>query len=105
VPQAPTPSAQIADLLAFFDTAVGAGTLQGHGTGGSAGGRLNALRNMIASASDLINRGLFAQACAQLLDAFHRADGEPQPPDFVKGPAAAEIAQRIQIIRASLGCL
>ena len=104
VPQTPPPSAQIADLLAFFDTAVGAGTLRGAGSGNSADGRLNALRNMIAGAADLIDRGMFAQACSQLLEAYRRTDGEPQPPEFVTGTARAEVAQRIDVIRAGLGC-
>jgi hypothetical protein len=59
---------------------------------------------MIAGAADLIGHGMYAEACSQLLQAYLRADGEPQPPDFVAGPARAEIAQRIQIVRATLGC-
>lgn len=104
VAETPTPSEQIAELLAFFDAAVVSGTLQGDGPGNSAAGRLTALRNMIAGAGDLITHGLVAQACAQLLEALRRADGEPQPPDFVIGPARAEFAERIGAIRTSLGC-
>jgi hypothetical protein len=104
VQQTPPPSAQMADLIAFFDAGGAGGTLPGAGSGTSAAGRLGALRHMIAAAADLIAHGLIAEACDQLLDAYRRADAQPQPPDFVAGAARAELAQRIQSIRASLGC-
>jgi Abnormal spindle-like microcephaly-assoc'd, ASPM-SPD-2-Hydin len=100
----PPPSQQIANILAFFDSSVAAGTLQGSGPGNSAQGRLRALRNMIEAAGDLIRRGLIADACGQLADARNRTDGQPQPPDFVSGPAAVELRTRIETLRATLGC-
>ena len=100
----PPPGQQIADLLAFFDSSVTAGTLKGNGPGSSAQGRLKALHNMIEAAGDLIRRGLVVDACQQLADARDRADGQPQPPDFVQGSAATELRQRIEAVRATLGC-
>jgi beta propeller repeat protein len=100
----PPPSQQIADLLSFFDTSAAAGTLVGSGPGNSAQNRLKALRNMIEAAGDLVRRGLVADACQQLADARDRTDGDPQPPDFVAGTAAAELRQRIEALRATLGC-
>lgn len=100
----PSPGQQIAGILAFFDSSVTAGTLQGSGQGNSATGRRGALRNMLEAAGDLIRRGLIADACQQLADARDRTDGLPQPPDFVQGSAAPELKARIQVLRERLGC-
>jgi hypothetical protein len=104
VPLEPPPSDQIADLLAFFDASAAAGVLQGSGPGNSGPGRLEALRNMIQAASDLIEASNLAQACQQLQDVLDRVDGAPRPPDFVIGPAVAEFRTRITELRAALGC-
>ena len=98
------PLQQIADILAFIDASVAGGTLVGSGPANSRQGRLNALRNMIQAAGDLIADNFLAAACGQLLDAYQRTDGVPKPPDFVAGPAAADLAQRIQTLRTTLGC-
>jgi len=98
------PSEQIANILAFFDTSVEEGTLAGDGPSKSAEKRLNALRNMLNAAGDLIEHELFQEACQQLLDAYKKTDGQLRPPDFVKGEAAPELANMIQALRTSLGC-
>ena len=98
------PSEQIGNILAFFDASVDEGTIVGDGPGNSAEKRLNALRNMIEAASDLIEVGLFEEACQQLLDVYRRMDGQPSPPDFVKGEAVPELAAMIQELMTSLGC-
>lgn len=100
----PPPSATVADILAFFDSSVGDGTLVGSGPGKSADGRRNALRNMIEAAGDLIEDGAFEDACRQLLDAYKRCDGLPSPPEFVSGPAASTLAGMILDLVACLGC-
>jgi hypothetical protein len=92
------------DILEFFDQAVESGTLEGNGPGQSAAGRLNAFRNMLVTALDLIRREEIEMACGQLRQAYLRTDGGPQPPDFVKGPAAKELAERIEEIRLKLDC-
>jgi beta propeller repeat protein len=97
------PSEQIADIIAYFDASVDDGTLWGDGPGNSADNRLNALRNMIEAAGDLIDDGLIIEASQQLLDAYQKCDGELKPPDFVSGPAAVELANLIQNLLNSLG--
>jgi beta propeller repeat protein len=101
---APPPQQQIAEILAFFDASVAAGTLIGSGSGNSANGRRKALRNMIEAAGDLIQQGRIEDACRQLADAANRTDGAERPPDFVEGPAAAELRVRIELLRSTLGC-
>jgi hypothetical protein len=98
------PSDQIAELLAFFDSSVVAGTLEGAGQGNSAAGRLKALRNMIQAAADFITQASFVQACHQLQDVLDRIDGLPRPPDFAGGAAVEELRSRITDLRAALGC-
>jgi len=98
------PSEQIANILAFFDTSVDDGTLVGDGPGNSAEKRLNALRNMIEAAGDLIENEMFEEACQQLLDVYRRMDGQPKPPDFVTGEAVTELATMIQELMTTLGC-
>jgi len=98
------PLEQIANILAFFDTSVDDGILLGDGPGNSAEKRLNALRNMIEAAGDLIENELFEEACQQLLDAYRRMDGQPKPPDFVTGEAVTELATMIQELMTTLGC-
>jgi hypothetical protein len=78
--------------------------MSGNGPGNSAGGRLNALTNMIADAGLLIADDLIEQACEQLSAAYGKCDGESRPPDFVTGPAVAELAAMIQDLMADLGC-
>lgn len=46
---------------------------------------------MIEAAGDLIDDGELEMAWEQLWNAFDRCDGESPPPDFVEGPAAAEL--------------
>ena len=98
------PSEQIQATLDFFDASVDDGTLVGDGPGNSAENRLNALRNMIETAGDLIEDGLLDDACQQLQDAYKKTDGEPRPPDFVTGEATSVLAILIQDLMTSIGC-
>jgi len=99
------PKAQIVAIINFFDSSVSAGTLTGSGpTATSAENRLGALRNMLVAASDFIDSGQISAACQQLLDAYKHCDGQSQPPDFVKGQAAPQLASMIQSLRINLGC-
>ena len=66
--------------------------------------RLNALRNMLEAAGNYIEQGSMRKACQQLLDAYHRTDGQSKPPDFVTGDAASHLANLIQGLVDSLGC-
>jgi hypothetical protein len=95
VASAPDPLEEVQTMLDFFDECVAGGLLTGQGFGSSAAGRLMALRNMIEAAADLLLKGYPAAALRQLLDAYHRCDGVYPPPDFVSGPAAADLAAMI----------
>ena len=99
-----SPEEEIARILDFFDTSVESETLEGDGTGNSAEKRLNALRNMIEAARDLIAAGDIDAACQQLQDVYNRTDGETPPPDFVTGEAASELATMILELMAEIGC-
>jgi len=100
----PDPEEQVAEILDFIDESVAAGTLEGSGNGNSAENRLNALRNMIEAAGDLIEAGDIDGACGQLMAVYKKCDGLPRPPDFVAGEAQEELAQMILDLMASLGC-
>jgi len=101
----PTAKLRIDNIQDVFDSAVTSGTLTGNGpTATSSNGKLKALRNMLEPAEYLIDNGLIAEACQQLRDAYKKTDGNPKPPDFVTGDAAATLAAQIQNLINSLGC-
>lgn len=100
------PSQQVANILLFIEASVSEQppTLAGAGPGNSGEGRLGALINMIEATGDLIDAEWFEEGCQQLEDAYKRTDGEPRPPDFVSGPATAELAEMLQELITTLGC-
>ena len=98
------PAEQVATTLEFIQDAATEGTLQGTGPAGAADAHLQALLNQIKAASDLAAAGKLMQACQQLANAVQRTDGEPQPPDFVSGPAALELKLLIELTRQAIGC-
>jgi len=92
--------AQAMDLLDFFD---------GADIQSTQGRRDVAMRNLLESAGDFIDRGQMEQACEALARALQRVDGieppDPPPvPDFVEGPDADALAAEIQDLRDNLGC-
>lgn len=91
------------DLLNLFDLSVLNGDLVGTGNGNSGPRRLNALRNMIITASELIDGELIIDACGQLSSVANRVDGYT-PPDFAEGPATENLLQIINDIFNDLGC-
>ncbi len=104
-PQIP-PSEQIENILTFFRRVGGA--MEPSWAAAPAirpKGRLGALRNMIEQAKALIDAGYIAEAIQQLQSAYAHVDGQPRPPDFAAGPAAAELADLIQQLIDSLGGL
>ena len=94
----------IVDLIELFDQAVEGGTLTGAGPGRSAAGRLNALRNMLLAAGELLEQADVDGACTQLQDAAERTDGASPPPDFVQGEAAPDLLDAITEVQEELGC-
>ncbi len=99
------PSAQIEQIIVFFDESVADGTLVGVGPGNSAANRLNAFRNMLKATGDLISGGYFEDACAQLVDILKKCDGQLPPPDFVAGEAREELVNKILKLMEDLGCV
>ncbi|MGB5750053.1 MAG: hypothetical protein WBM69_23955 [Desulfobacterales bacterium] len=67
-------------------------------------GRLNAIRNMLEMAGDLIAINDIEGACGQLNAASMKCDGESPPPDFVQGDAAEGLYNMILDLMAELGC-
>lgn len=81
------------DLIAFFDEAVAAGTLQGNGPGRSANGRRGAFRHMLEDVCELLDAGLLDEACSKLNVVHRKCDGDDG--DFVAGEATEELRSRI----------
>jgi probable HAF family extracellular repeat protein len=94
----------IAGVLAFFDEAVSNGTLEGAGPGNSGAQRIRALRNMLDEAGSLLEQRGPGAACGALNQVLRRTDGSPRPPDFVQGPAAPQLADRVRAVVIDLGC-
>ncbi len=114
----------INNIIAFFDTSVASGTITGNEGGKendytlaslqqnvqaskkdkSADNRLNAFRNMLEEAGQLIDNGDIEDACGQLKSSYKKCDGNDLPPDFVKGYSAPELAEMINELRANLEC-
>jgi hypothetical protein len=101
--QAP-PAEQVSDTVNFIQGALDQGTLTGTGPPQANNAQVTALLNQIKVAGDMAARGNSKAACQQLLNALQRTDGNPQPPDLVEGPAAAELMLLIQLTQQKLGC-
>jgi hypothetical protein len=92
-------------ILTFFDESVAGGSLTGDGLGESASNRLNALRNMLEMAGELISIDDIDGACVQLNAASKKCDGFSPPPDFVAtGVVALELYDMISELMLELGC-
>ena len=59
---------------------------------------------MLLAAGDLLEQGDVDAACAQRQDAADRTDGAFPPPDFVQGPAAADLLDAITEVQDELDC-
>ncbi|MHC5200100.1 MAG: FIMAH domain-containing protein, partial [Planctomycetota bacterium] len=93
---------QIQNILDFLDASVAEGSLLGYGPGNSASKRLKALRNMIESASDLIDAGDYAHAVDQLESVAKKTDDVAKPQDFVVGEATSTLNTMINELIADL---
>lgn len=90
------PEEAIDDLLTFFEDEMSDGTLTGTSPNGKNGdNRLNAFHNMLKSAQQLIDASEYEEALLQLQSAYAKVDGQPNPPDFIEGPARQELADKI----------
>lgn len=98
------PPQQLTNTLEFIESSVADGTLQGTGPAGAGNAHVQALMNQIKAASDQAAKGNVRSACSQLQNVLRLTDGNPTPPDFVSGLAAAELKLLIELTMASLGC-
>lgn len=97
------PEEAIDDLLTFFADEISDGNLTGTSPNGKNGdNRLNAFQNMLKSAQQLIDAGEYEEALLQLQSAYAKVDGQPNPPDFIEGPARQELADKILALIAML---
>ena len=80
------------------------GGLEGTGDGPQADRRLNAFVNMLNNAAALFQDSDIEGACDQLEAASRKCDGEPRPPDFVEGTAAADMILMIESLMTDFGC-
>ncbi|MCJ7538192.1 MAG: hypothetical protein MUO88_00880 [Desulfobacterales bacterium] len=115
----------VGDILAFFDQCAADGSLEGNvpsksakkkladktpkgdGSDKLAENRLNALRNMIETAGNLIDSGKTDEACGQLKAAYKKMDGSNTPgssTDFVTGVAVSDLSDMVQALMDRLGC-
>ncbi len=102
IPDYVEPAEQIVQLVGFTEQAVADGQLYGAGNGNSASGRLKAFQNMLDEAAFLIANEAWDDAIDVLTTALAHADGRNKPPDFIEGPAAAEVADRISALLQAL---
>lgn len=91
-------------ILNFFDQSVKAGTLIGEGSGNSANGRLNSLRDMLKLTGALIAVGDIEDACEQSKAALGKCENDPSQSDFVSGSAATGLYDMVVDLRTELKC-
>lgn len=101
-----TPPPDIAEVIAFFDSALVEGTLQGAGPASAAAKRRDALRNQLLAAADYIEQGDLPLACDQLAASSLRidTDGVLTPSEFVTGADAPTLVDMLQDLQTLLGC-
>ncbi|MCK5068285.1 MAG: choice-of-anchor D domain-containing protein [Bacteroidales bacterium] len=99
------PPISIQDILSFYDASVEAGTLYGVGPNNSARiNKLKVFRKMLVETGYLLDEGNYEGACDKLNNADKRCDDYRIPPDFVQGPALAELSTLIAEFMGVLGC-
>ena len=95
------PEKQADDIIEFIES----GAIVGVGPAKPAGNKINALRNMIETAKQMIEEDDIAAACKQLQSAYEKTDGVTPAPDWVEaGKAAEDLANMIQELMNSIGC-
>jgi hypothetical protein len=100
----PAPAELATQLLDFYENALQEGSLTGNGRGKSAGGRENAVKNMLQSTIELIADHDSPGACGQLQAIYRKTDGTKGPQDFVGGDAAGQLAEMISTLMDSMNC-
>jgi hypothetical protein len=105
----PSPSEQIANILAFFNEAVEEGTIQSVSPNFNKctnrnDSQLQLIRCMINAVRLSIERQKFHQACNMLRQIYQSCDGNRMPPDTIRGEAVPEFANMIQVLMQTLDC-
>jgi hypothetical protein len=100
-----SPPNVLGPILDFFEESVGSGELTGGGPGPLAQRRLMGLWSTLEAAGDSLGAGRIDRACNQLLEALLRTqDAFPTPRFVAAGPAALDLAARIEEAWTRLGC-
>jgi len=92
------------ETMGFYKNAAHTGDLKGNGPGKSGVAHRNIFERQLERICGLIGEGDFQTACHELGVALKRVDGQPSPDDFVIGPAAPFMADRIRDLEARLAC-
>ena len=100
----PTLAERIEAIIAFFNSSVENGALEGNGQGNSARNKLKVLLSRLDHIRTLILRGNLVRACRQLTAVYKKTDGNPGPKDWVKGEAVPILADMIQELMIEMEC-
>ncbi|MDJ0763518.1 MAG: NosD domain-containing protein [Myxococcota bacterium] len=99
-----TPEEQVDAIIDHIDTSLADSSMIGTGPGKSAANKINALKNKIREAGEMIQAADLIGGCDQLAAARAKTDGVFPPPDFVEGPGAVALAELIQRLMNDLDC-
>ena len=92
------------ETMGFYEAVAQGGQLIGNGPGMSGAAHRRIFERQLERICELIGEGNLADACRELTVALRRVDGAPSPADFVIGPAAPQMAERIRDLQAKLAC-
>jgi hypothetical protein len=95
--------AQMENIIAFMNTCIGDGSVNGSGAGNSAESRLKAFKTTLVVTSHLIDNGNLEAAYNKLKEIYKKIDGKPKPKDFVSGDNAPQLASMIQELIVNIG--
>jgi hypothetical protein len=99
-----TTAKQIQVIISFYNNGIADSTLYGIGQGKGGEKKLNEFEQMLLQAQWFIENQNISEACQQLKEANSRVDGVNKPSDYVQGPAAPELAAKIDaLIRETWG--
>ncbi|HET9234858.1 MAG TPA: hypothetical protein VFP10_12015, partial [Candidatus Eisenbacteria bacterium] len=92
------------ETMGFYEAVAQAGQLTGNGPGRSGLAHRRIFERQLERICHLIGEGNLVDACNELSVALRRVDGAPSPDDFVVGPAAPQMAERIRELQVKLAC-
>jgi len=92
------------ETMGFYKNAAHHGDLHGNGPGNSGIAHANIFERQLDRICELIGEGDYTDACRELSVALRRVDGQPAPDDFVTGPSAPAMAERLRDLQTKLAC-